>query len=254
MTTTQQIDRERAEAFAGQMMRLINNAFTAPLVSIGHRTGLFDTMASLPPATSEEIAGAAGLNERYVREWLGCMTTSRIVEYDPRAGTYRLPPEHAAFLTRAAGPDNMATLAQYVALVGEVESQVAECFQNGGGVPYSAYPRFQELQAEDSAKVFDAALIERILPLADGIIERLKDGIDAVDVGCGQGHATNLMARAFPRSRFAGYDISEQAIAAGWREAQAWGLSNARFEVKDVATLSEPGRYDFITAFDTIHD
>lgn len=252
--TTQQIDQERAGAFAGQMMQLLNHAFTAPLFSIGHQTGLFDTMATLPPSTSEAIARAAGLNERYVREWLGAMVTSRVVEYDPAAGTYRLPPEHAAFLTRAAGPDNMAFFTQYVALVGEIEQKVADCFRNGGGVPYSAYPGFQRLQAEESARVFDAALIQVILPLVDGLVERLEQGIDALDIGCGQGHATNLMARAFPRSRFAAYDISEEGIAPGLKEARQWGLTNARFEVKDVATLNEPGRYDLITAFDTVHD
>lgn len=251
---TQQINQERAEAFAGQMMQLLNHAFTTPLVSIGHRTGLFDTMANLPPSTSEGIAAAAGLNERYVREWLGCMVTSRIVEYEPAAGTYRLPPEHAAFLTRAAGPDNFASFAQYLSLAGEAESLVTACFENGGGVPYAAYPRFQQLQAEESARVFDAALVQAILPLAEGVTDRLEEGIDALDIGCGQGHATNLMARAFPRSRFAAYDISDEGIEAGRREAQAWGLSNTRFEVRDVATFHEPGRYDLITAFDTIHD
>ncbi|HXF52446.1 MAG TPA: class I SAM-dependent methyltransferase [Dehalococcoidia bacterium] len=236
------------------MMQLLNHAFTAPLFSIGHQTGLFDTMATLPPSTSEAIARAAGLDERYVREWLGAMVTSRVVEYDPAAGTYRLPPEHAAFLTRAAGPDNMAFFTQYIALVGEIEQKVTDCFRNGGGVPYSAYPGFQRLQAEESARVFDAALIQVILPLVDGLVERLEQGIDALDIGCGQGHATNLMARAFPQSRFAAYDISEEGIAAGREEARQWGLRNARFEVKDVATLNEPGRYGLITAFDTVHD
>ncbi len=252
--TTQQIDQARAEAFAGQMMSLLNNAFTGLLVSIGYQTGLFDTMAELPPSTSGDIALAAGLNERYVREWLGAMVTSRAVEYDPVAGTYLLPREHAAFLTRAAGPDNMAFFAQYISLAGHVEPLVVECFRKGGGVPYSAYPRFQQLQAEETARVYDAALIEAILPLVTGVVERLEKGIDVLDIGCGQAHATNLMARAFPASRFAAYDISPEGIAAGRDEARRWGLTNARIEVKDAATLDEPGRYDLITAFDTVHD
>ncbi|HSP56251.1 MAG TPA: transcriptional regulator, partial [Dehalococcoidia bacterium] len=104
MTTvevSQQIDPAKAEAFGGQMVGIMNGGLLALMTSIGHRTSLFDTMSAMPPATSPEIANAAGLNERYVREWLGAMVTGRIVEYDPATKAYRLPPEHAASLTRA---------------------------------------------------------------------------------------------------------------------------------------------------------
>src|SRR6185436_2326502 len=121
-------------------------------------------------------------------------------------------------LIRAAGPDNLASITQYISLVGEVEGKIVDCFRNGGGVPYSAYPRFQALMAEESGKVHDLTLVDAILPLVPGLVERLREGIDVLDVGCGQGHATNLIARAFPKSRCAGYDISEEAIAAGRAE------------------------------------
>ena len=137
---TATLDQAKAEAFAGTMMQTLNDGFLGLLISVGHRTGLFDTMATLPPATSQQIADAASLNERYVREWLGGMVVGRIVEYDPSAARYHLPPEHAGFLTRAAGPNNMAFFAQYIALTGLIEKQLIECFRNGGGVPYSAYP------------------------------------------------------------------------------------------------------------------
>lgn len=252
--TTRELDQAKKEAFAGQMLGLLNNAFLSLMLSIGHQTRLFDTMADLPPSTSEQIAAAAGLNERYVREWLGAMVTGRIVDYDPQRGTYVLPPEHAAFLIRVAGPDNMAFFAQYVGLMGIVEPKVVDSFRNGGGVPYSAYPRFQELQAEESSRVYDATLINITLPLVPGLVERLERGIDVLDVGCGSGHAINLMAQAFPQSRLTGYDFSEEGVAAGRAEAAGLRLSNARFVVKDIAMLEEAGRYDLITAFDTIHD
>jgi SAM-dependent methyltransferase len=108
--------------------------------------------------------------------------------------------------------------------------------------------------AEDSAQVFDATLVDVTLPLVPGLVERLEAGIDVLDVGCGRGHAVNLMAKAFPASRFAGYDFSEEGIEGGRAEATALGLANARFDVKDVATIDEPGAYDLITAFDSIHD
>ena len=158
--TAQAIDQARAEAFAGQMVGLLNNAMAALLVSAGHRTGLFDDLATMAPSTSVEIAKATGLNERYVREWLGGMTAARIVEHDPAKQTYWLPAEHAASLTRAAGPGNLATMSQYVSMMGNVEDQIVECFRSGGGVPYSAFPTFQELMAQESGQVFDATLID----------------------------------------------------------------------------------------------
>ena len=252
--TTEQLDPAKAAAFAGQMIGILNGAALTGMVSIGHQTGLFDTMAGLPPSTSEQIAKAATLNERYVREWLGAMVTGRIAEYDPAKGTYRLPAEHAALLTRAAGPNNMSALAQWFPEIGLVERQVIESFRNGGGVPYSAYPRFQQLMMEESAQIFDATLIDVTLPLVPGLVDRLKQGIDAADVGCGAGHAINLMAQAFPKSRFAGYDFSEEGIAIGKTEAKQMGLANSRFEAQDVAKLDGSEQFDLITVFDAIHD
>jgi len=135
------------------------------MTSIGHQTGLFDTMAGLPPATSERIAKAAGLQERYVREWLGAMVAGRIVEYDTAEKTYVLPPEHAAFLTRAASPNNLAVTMQFIPLLGAVEEQIIEAFINGGGVPYSSYPTFHRVMAEESNQTVVAGLLNAILPL-----------------------------------------------------------------------------------------
>ncbi len=98
------------------------------MVSVGHRTRLFDVMSELPPASSEDIAAQAGLDERYVREWLGAMVTARVVEPDPTTLRYSLPQEHAAFLTGAAGADNMAVLSQYIAVLGVVEDEIVDCF------------------------------------------------------------------------------------------------------------------------------
>lgn len=252
--TTQTFDQARAEAFAGKMIGVLNHASLALMASVGHQVGLFDTLADLPPATSECIAREAGLQERYVREWLGAMVTGRLVEYDPAGGTYTLPAEHAACLTRAAGSNNLAAPCQIIPLLAQVEEQLIASFRHGGGVPYAAYPRFQQLMAEDSATVHDAALIEAILPLVPGLPERLETGIDVLDVGCGSGHAINLMASAYPNSRFTGFDISEEGIRAAREEAAHLGLTNAHFEVRDVTTLDQHAGFDLITAFDAIHD
>jgi len=182
------------------------------------------------------------------------MTTGGIVDHDGAAGSFSLPADHAAWLTRAAGPDNVAVQAQYVGLLALVEDQIVDCFRRAGGVPYSAFPKFQALMAEDSGAVLDATLIDLTLPLVPGLIDQLREGIDVADVGCGSGHAVNLMAEAFPRSRFFGFDLSDTGIAAGVAEASRKALTNARFEKRDAARLGETARYDLITTFDAVHD
>jgi 2-polyprenyl-3-methyl-5-hydroxy-6-metoxy-1,4-benzoquinol methylase len=221
---------------------------------VGHQTGLFETLAGLRPSTSQEIASAAGLHERYVREWLAGMVTGGIIEYDPLLKTYALPAEHAAMLTRAAGPNNLAVLAPFVSQYGAIEQGVISSFRNGGGVPYNAAPHIQHLQDDLNRAVYDATLISTTLPLVPGLVDKLRAGIEALDIGCGEGHVLNLMAQAFPNSRFRGYDFQEDGIAAAQAEARALGLTNVRFEVKDVASLDTPGSYDLVTAFDVIHD
>src|SRR5690606_29166154 len=139
------------------------------MVAIGHRTGLFDALSGLPPATSSEIAEAAALDERYVREWLGAMVTSGVVSIDPNSQRYSLPAEHAASLTRAAAADNMAVFAQYISSLGGVEDHVVKCFREGGGVPYEKFPRFHEVMEEDSGQSVLSSLESHILPLVPGL-------------------------------------------------------------------------------------
>lgn len=250
----EQFDQERSEAFAGRMIEVLNGGALALMTSIGHRTGLFDALEILPASTSEQIAAAANLNERYVREWLGAMVVGRVVEHDPERGTYRLPAEHAAWLTRDASPNNLAVTSQFIPLMGSVEDGIVRSFREGGGLPYSCFPRFHEVMAEDSGQTVVATLLDSILPLVPGLSERLRAGIDVLDVGCGSGRALNLMAREFPNSRFVGYDLSEEAIARARAEARERGTTNVRFEVRDAAALDEEDRYDLITTFDAIHD
>lgn len=243
-----------AEAFAEKIMGTLNNAAVALMISIGHRTRLFDVMAKIDPATSADIARAARLNERYVREWLGTMVTGGIVEYYPSMKTYYLPSEHAASLTRAAAPANLAVPFQFLPLLAAVEDQIVECFEKGGGVPYSSYPRFQEVMAEESDATVLAGLLNNTLPLVPELVEKLEQGIEVLDVGCGKGRALMLLAETFPQSQFTGYDFSPDGIAAARAEATAKGLTNIRFVLQDVAKIAETNRYGLITAFDAIHD
>jgi 2-polyprenyl-3-methyl-5-hydroxy-6-metoxy-1,4-benzoquinol methylase len=254
MTNQQNIDQAKSEAFAHHMLGILNHAALSLMLSIGQKTRLFDIMSNMAPATSEQIASATGLHERYVREWLAAMVTGRVIEYDPAQGTYRLPAEHAAWLTRDAGTNNLAFQAQYIVMMANVQEEIVDCFSRCGGVPYSSFPDFQRLVAEESMQVVDSSMLQVTLPLIPGLVERLQAGIDVADIGCGSGHALNLMAQAFPRSRFAGYDFSQEGIAAAQDEARRLRLTNTHFEARDVSRLDAPDHYDFITAFDSIHD
>ncbi|HVR96794.1 MAG TPA: methyltransferase domain-containing protein [Thermoanaerobaculia bacterium] len=241
-------------SFSDTLKTFLNHGAAALMVSIGHRTGLFDAMADLWWATSGEIARASGLNERYVREWLGAMTAAGIVDHRTRDGAYRLPLEHAACLTREASPNNMAAFMQYISVLGSVEDEVVEAFRHGRGVPYSAYKRFHAVMAEESGQTVVAALLDQILPLVPRLRDRLAAGLDVMDVGCGSGRALIEMAAAFPASRFTGFDISDEALAAGRVEARRRGLTNVQLLWRDVSELAAEEEYDLVTAFDAIHE
>lgn len=253
MTATR-FDPLKAENFANSLIDILNSGAIALAMSIGHRTALFDAMENLPPSTSEQIAQIAGLNERYVREWLGTMVTGGFIEYQQDKKTYYLPAEHAAFLTRSAASDNFATFAQYIAQLGSVEDQIVQCFYRGGGVPYSAFKRFHQIMAEDSGQTIVAHLTDSVLPLIPGLVDALSQGINVLDVGCGSGKAIIQMARSFPSSQFTGYDFSPEAIANAQTEANEYELNNVQFVVKDAATIDEVKKYALITTFDAIHD
>jgi 2-polyprenyl-3-methyl-5-hydroxy-6-metoxy-1,4-benzoquinol methylase len=252
-----QFDKTKAEAFAGKVLTALNDAALCLMVSVGHRTGLFDVMCKLPPATSKEIAARAELNERYVREWLGAMVTGGIIELNPEAQRFSLPAEHATFLTRAAAADNMAVFAQYIAVMGRVEDDIVECFRKGGGVPYEKFTRFHEVMAEDSGQSVVSSLESHILPLVPGLSDRLSKGIRVLDAGCGRGRILNRLATRYPRSRFVGMDLSPEAIAYAHAEASRTGRDNIEFVAVDLSEFdktAEPESFDFITTFDSIHD
>lgn len=242
------------EAFGNRMAGMLNEACAALLTSIGHQTGLFDALATAGLVTSAELAESAGLDERYVREWLGGVTVAGLVEYDADSGHYRLPPEHAAWLTTAAGPNNLARTMQFVPMLAEVEQDIVGCFRDGGGLSYDHYPRFHAVMDANSRAKVDATLVDIVVPLVDGLDSSLTAGIEVADVGCGSGHAINVLAAAYPASRFTGLDFSAAAIERARAEASAHGLANVRFEVCDVAKLDRAAAYDLVTAFDSIHD
>jgi SAM-dependent methyltransferase len=239
--------------FGATLLGWYRGGLLAMMVDLGYRTGLFEA-AARGPATSAALAARAGLTERYVREWLGALTVGGVFQYDRATGTYTLPPEHVACLTGTSAT-NLAPRSQMTAMLGARLPQVAACFRAGGGVPYAAFrPDFTDLQDSTSRLRHDVFLLDGFLAAVPGLTDRLAAGIAVADLGCGTGHAVNLLARAYPASRVVGYEIAEDALERGRAEAAAWGLTNARFARLDVTRLPAEPKFDLITAFDAIHD
>ena len=249
-------DASRAADFENRFVQALNAGAMLQLISLAHRSGLLGHLADGEPVTSSELAAKAKLDERYVREWLGGATVAALVEHNPQAMTYRLPPEHATLLTDG-GEANLAVFSQYLPLMGQVEDDVVECFRHGGGVPYSRYARFHEVMAQDSGQTVLPVLLDAILPLAPELADRLAQGIDVLDLGCGRGLALMKLAERFPNSRFIGYDLSAEAIGWATERAARLGLANLRFEQRDLSDFDRTApaqRYDLVTTFDAIHD
>ena len=249
-------DPQRASDFEARFVTELNEGGLLLMISLGHRSGLLRQLANCRPVTSNELATLTSLDERYVREWLGGMTVAGILEHDPDGMTYRLPPEHAVILSDQ-GEANLAVYAQYLPLLGQVEEDVLDCFRHGGGVPYERYSRFHEVMAEDSAQTVLPVLFDLILPLVPELKDRLQQGIQVLDLGCGRGMALIALARRYSASRFVGYDLSEEAVNWAQQQAAELGLSNVHFEKRDLSDFDETAesdRFDLVVTFDAIHD
>ncbi len=244
-------DTDRAETFNARMDGMVEQGAVAVMVSIGHRTGLFDTMATMPPpAMSAQVAAEAALAERYVREWLAVMVTAWIVDFGPPAQTYALPAEHAASLTRGAPFGNFAVYAQHVALLGAVQDRTLACFETGEGMRYADYPCFHQIMAEDSGTTVRDALFDHILPLVVGIEARLEVSIEVMDAGCGQGAALIALPERYPQSRFAFYDLETEAVDRATAAACRPGQRPVRGARPDRLPTSGTGRPDHLVRRD----
>ena len=255
----------KRDLFSRRVVEILNHGALNLALGLGYRLGLFEAMAGFDePQTCELIANRARLDERYVREWLGVMTSGRIVEVTAEPGgpsLYFLPREHAGVLTREAGSDNLGVYTQEIPLLTTLALEpVVEGFKTGLGVDYSNYPTFQAFMTELSNAKHRQVLVDRFLPTVENgaLVERLKQGLRVCDLGCGEGGAVLLMAQAFPQSTFVGLDVSCEAINTASRAAQRLGLPNVDFVNMDAARLAANGTlvgsFDYITAFDAIHD
>ena len=256
---------ETPNRFSQKMIDILNFGALNLAMAIGYRTGLFDTMDRIAaPSPAADIANQAGLHERYVSEWLGVMASSRIVELskdDSGRNLFHLPPSHADLITRRAGNANLGVYTQEIPLLTSCALEpVINGFRTGAGVDYDQYPKFQAFMTQLANAKHREVLVNIFIPSVDGgrILNQLKNGIRVCDLGCGEGLATMLLAKAFPASQFVGIDISAEALQSGLDEAAQQGLDNIRFVKMDAAHLTKVVDYreafDYVTAFDAIHD
>lgn len=259
------LNPRKVEAFGTRMLTLLNNGATTLMISVGHKTGLFETMAALPPSTSEELASASGLHERYVREWLAAMYVSGILEivqgereekkgpFNPSMNRFKLPAENAAFLTWGRGPENVAVLSQYISLLSSFEGKTVDCFRNGGGIPGSEFGDLKGVMAADAAQTIAASLTDWIIPMGgDSLLADLKAGIDVLDIQCGTGVNLLTLAAKYPMSWFTGYDTDSANIQMAQKAASKGDLRNIRFKKCDILCTSEFSSYDLITCFGSL--
>ncbi len=253
------------EAFLKKMIDILNYGALNLAMAIGYRTGLYDALDAFDhPETLSNMAEKSGLNPRYVKEWLGVMVTGGIVEMsrgEDGESRFHLPKAHGDIIARRAGDSNLGVYTQEIPiLTASAMDVVVERFHTGQGVDYGHYPRFQAFMSELADAKHRQVLIEKFLPsVGDGrLVQGLTDGIRVCDLGCGEGTALLLMAEAFPASRFTGIDLSEGAIREARRSSQHRGLANVEFVIADAVKLKEctgfKGVFDYVTAFDAIHD
>jgi len=259
------MNENKRENFSKRMTDILNYGALNLAMAVGYRTGLFEVMDGFDsPKTVSAIAEKAGLSARYVKEWLGVMVCGGIVELTvAEAGEdlFFFPIEHGDLMATRSGHDNIGLYTQEIPLLTTCAMDpVVQGFYNGEGVDYDQYPKFQDFMSQLASAKHHQVLINQFLPsIEDGqLIERMKAGIRVCDMGCAEGIALMLMAKAFPASEFVGMDISKEVIIKAETSARQQGLRNVTFLQTDATTLKENRNleksFDYVTAFDVIHD
>jgi SAM-dependent methyltransferase len=248
-------DDERTKAFLDLVVDDMAGLSAAIMAAIGDRLGIFGALAEAGPSTADEIAARAGLDPRYAREWLGGMTAAGYLHHDAKTGRFTLPPEHVPVLAEEAGPVFMGgTMASMIGALA-VLPMLETAMRSGAGIPMDAYPEdtFRHM-ARDMAGIYTNRLVQEWIPAMPAVRERLEAGASVADVGCGGGVAVILLASAFPRSRFVGYDLFAPNVERATRAAAGSSVADrARFVACDAAEgLPEP--HDIVFTFDVVHD
>ena len=244
---------EQLQAFLGKAVGDFGAAISAVLILIGDELGLYRELAK-GRLTSAELAQRTGTNERYVREWLGNQAAGGYVDYDAKSGSYFLNEEQALCLADPKGPVDLPGAYMLVQDLFHVRARAVENFRTGRGMEWGEHHQCLFHGTERFFRAsYNANLLDSWLPALDGVVEKLKRGGRGADVGCGHGASTILMAKAFPKAEFIGYDYHSPSIDVARERAEAANVRNARFEVADAVSYAERD-FDFIAFFDCLHD
>ena len=249
-----ELDEAKMNEFLGKMVNDLGAAVSAALVLTGDKLGLYKSLAAEGPMNSEDLARITGTTERYVREWLSAQAASGYVEFDADENRFFMTPEQVLVFADEDSPVNMTGGFYSVASVVADEQKISEAFRSGGGVSWGDHDSCLFCGTEKFFKPgYRAHLVQSWIPALDGVQEKLQSGGLVADIGCGHGASTLVMAEAYPRSQFFGYDFHHPSIVRARGNAEKSGLANVRFET--ATARKAPGKgYDLIAFFDCLHD
>jgi SAM-dependent methyltransferase len=248
------VDQAKLEAFVGKVVGDIGAALSAPLVLAGERLGLYRALAANGPMTPQQLAKRTKTAARYVREWCANQAAGGYIEYDAAAGAYALPPEHAMALADEMSPVFLIGGYEIVDAAFKGAGRTEKAFRSGKGVPWGAHdPSLFRGTERFFGPSYRAHLVQDWLPALDGVVAKLERGAMVADIGCGHGISTSVMAKAFPRSKFTGFDAHLPSIREARKRARAAGVRNAKFEVAKSSSYPGDG-YDLVCLFDCFHD
>ncbi len=248
------MNEARVHEFVHKALGDVGSALTASLVVIGDRLGLYRAMADGQPTTPGDLAQRTGTTERSVREWLAAQAAAGYVEYDATSGRYTLPVEHAIALVQEDSPAFVAGAFQAMTAAMRAEPKVREAFRSGCGLGWHEHdPELFHGVERFFRPGYSANLVSAWIPALDGVQTMLERGGQVADIGCGYGASTIILAKAFPRSTFVGFDYHRASIDRARQRAAETGVADrARFEV--ATAKSYPGRYDLVVSLDCLHD
>jgi len=249
------IDQQKLSTFLDKVVTDLAAGYGGVMVSLGEKLGLYKAMAGAGPLTSDELAARSGCAERYVREWLNAQAAGGYVRYHPSSGSYELTPEQAIVLADDTSPVYIPSAWQVPASMWFDEAKALDAFRTGKGIPWGDHNhRLYCGVAAFYRNAYRGSLVPEWLPALDGLPEKLTAGATVADVGCGHGHSTIIMAEAFPKSRFWGFDTHPDSIAAARDNARAAGVEDRVTFERAAADTYAARDYDLICFFDCLHD
>lgn len=249
-----ELNEEKLNAFLGKMVTEMGAAANGALIIMGDKLGLYKALAANGAMTSEQLAEKTATTERYVREWLSAQAASEYIEYDAESDSFSMTPEQTAVFGDEESPVLMTGAFYAVSSMYHDEPKIEHAFRSGEGVSWGDHDGCLFCGTEKFFRPsYKANLVSTWIPALDGVEEKLHKGAKVADVGCGHGVSTVVMAKAFPKSEFIGYDFHDASLEHASALAKEEGVNNISFKMASAKTFPANG-YDLVTFFDCLHD